>query len=41
MIEYVKNKNIFDKIIETTAGSTITCHCGENTLGILFLNERE
>lgn len=41
VIEHIKNKNIFDQIVETTAGSTITCHCGENTLGILFLTERE
>ena len=29
----------FDTIYETTAGATITSHCGENTLGILFLNK--
>ena len=28
----------FETIYETTAGATITSHCGENTLGILFLN---
>ncbi len=27
----------FNEIIETTAGSTITTHCGPNTLGILFV----
>ena len=26
----------FKEIIETKAGSTISCHCGPNTLGILF-----
>ncbi len=26
----------FDEIIETRAGCTISCHCGPNTLGILF-----
>jgi DegV family protein with EDD domain len=26
----------FDEIYETTAGGTISCHCGPNTLGILF-----
>ncbi|MBO5394735.1 MAG: DegV family protein [Clostridia bacterium] len=41
VIEYVKSKNIFDCVVETTAGATITCHCGENTLGVLFLLERE
>lgn len=29
----------FEKIYETTAGATITSHCGENTLGILYLND--
>ena len=28
----------FETIYETTAGATITSHCGEDTLGILFLN---
>ena len=26
----------FQEVYETTAGSTISCHCGQNTLGILF-----
>ena len=29
----------FETIYETAAGATITSHCGENTLGILFLNK--
>lgn len=29
----------FVNIYETKAGATIASHCGENTLGILFLNE--
>jgi len=29
----------FKEIYETTAGATISSHCGENTLGILYLNE--
>ena len=29
----------FETIYETKAGATITSHCGENTLGILFLNK--
>lgn len=37
MVEYVKSKNIFDEVVSTRAGSTISCHCGENTLGILYL----
>lgn len=29
----------FETIYQTSAGATITSHCGENTLGILFLNK--
>lgn len=29
----------FKEIYETTAGGTITSHCGENVLGILYLND--
>jgi fatty acid-binding protein DegV len=27
-------------IYETMAGGTISCHCGPNTLGILFFRKR-
>ncbi len=30
-----------EKIYETTAGGTISCHCGPNTLGILYYNDGE
>ena len=30
----------FTDVIETTAGCTISCHCGPNTLGILFIRSR-
>ncbi len=39
MVEHVKSKNLFKEVVESTAGSTISCHCGENTLGILYLLE--
>lgn len=39
VIEYVKSKNIFENVVESTAGSVITSHCGEGTLGILYLCE--
>ena len=39
VVEYVRNKNIFEKVYSSRAGSTISCHCGENTLGILYLLE--
>ncbi|MBR4308077.1 MAG: DegV family protein [Oscillospiraceae bacterium] len=29
----------FENIYETTAGGTITCHCGEGTLGILYVRK--
>lgn len=29
----------FDEILETTAGCTISVHCGPNTLGILYFNK--
>ena len=31
----------FDNVIETIAGSTVTSHCGQNTLGVLFIEEKE
>ena len=35
----VLEDNGFKNIIETTAGGTITSHCGENVLGILYIND--
>ena len=29
----------FDAIYETTAGCTVSCHCGPGTLGILFVRK--
>lgn len=37
--EMVKSWGIFDEILETTAGCTITTHCGANTIGVLFIND--
>ena len=34
--EKVKQHFDFKEILETTAGSTITSHCGKNTIGVLF-----
>ena len=39
VIEEVKSYGIFDKITETIAGCTVTCHCGQGTLGILFVRD--
>lgn len=37
--EIVKTKFKFKEILETTAASTITCHCGKGTLGLLFITK--
>ena len=29
----------FKEILITQAGSVINCHCGQNTLGVLYLND--
>ena len=43
IVELVKSEvskyKKFDEILETTAGCTISVHCGPNTLGILFFNK--
>ena len=31
--------NTFDEIYDTTAGATISSHCGLETIGILFLTK--
>lgn len=43
-VEAVRNKILeicpdFKEILETTAGCTVTTHCGPNTLGILFIRK--
>ncbi|MBE6934965.1 MAG: DegV family protein [Ruminococcaceae bacterium] len=39
VIEEIKKYAPFAEILETTAGCTISCHCGPNTLGILFIHQ--
>ncbi len=39
VVDYVKSKNIFDHVETALAGSVITSHCGEGTLGILYIND--
>ena len=41
VIEKVKSWGYFDEVLETTAGCTITTHCGPNTIGILYINDGE
>lgn len=37
--EAVKKYAPFTEILETRAGCTVSCHCGPNTLGILFVRK--
>lgn len=39
--KYLKENTKFKEILETTAGSTVTSHCGPHTIGILYLNDGE
>ncbi len=36
---YLESLNLFDEILETTAGGVISSHCGPGTLGVLFISE--
>lgn len=41
IVDYLKECLVLDgfkKIFVTTAGGTVTSHCGENTLGVLFIS---
>lgn len=40
-VEQVKAYGIFDEIYATTAGCTISSHCGRDTLGVLFIRENK
>ena len=37
--EIVESLGLFDEVLITIAGSTITSHCGKDTLGILYIND--
>lgn len=39
IITYIKSKGIFEEVILAPAGSVITSHCGEGTLGLIYLCE--
>ncbi len=39
VVELVKSWGIFDEILETTAGCTVTTHCGAGTIGVLYIND--
>ena len=37
--EIVESLGLFDEVLITIAGSTVTSHCGKDTLGILYIME--
>ena len=37
--EAVEAHSTFETVYETTAGCTISCHCGPGTLGIIFVRK--
>ena len=37
--KFVKENTNFKKVYETNASATITAHCGENTIGLIYYNE--
>lgn len=39
IVEKVKSYNLFKNVYLTRAGSTISSHCGRNTLGVLFVRK--
>ena len=42
MLEAARNaiaEQGFDKVYETTAGCTVSSHCGKNTIGVLYIND--
>ena len=38
-IEKVKSYGLFREVLETMAGCTVCCHCGPDTLGLMFMNK--
>lgn len=39
VVEQVKSKGIFDEVLLTRAGCTVSSHCGANTLGVIFIRK--
>jgi len=38
--EILKEKSKFKKIIDIVVGSTVTSHCGKNTIGLIFVDKK-
>lgn len=39
VIALIRQLHPFEEVVETVAGSTISCHCGPNCLGVLFFRK--
>ena len=39
-IDKVKSYGLFREVLETMAGCTVCCHCGPDTLGVLFMRKK-
>ena len=39
VMETIHKYGKFDNIVETTAGCTVSCHCGPGTLGLIFVRK--
>lgn len=39
VVSIVKSWGIFDEVLETSAGCTVTSHCGAGTIGVLYIND--
>jgi fatty acid-binding protein DegV len=37
----LRENSDFKEVIRTYAGTTVTCHCGAGTIGILYINDGE
>lgn len=40
MVKYVKENYNFKNVHQTVAGCTVSVHCGPNTLGVIFIEEK-
>lgn len=41
VLDYVESKGIFDRVETSLAGSVISSHCGDGTIGLLYVNDGE
>ena len=38
-VKQVTDMGVFDEVLVTRAGCTVSAHCGRNTLGVLFIRK--